>query len=88
MKEFCLELTILFVDQEKSVYRVDKNISWETIENCGVTGELVGNRRALNREMSLHGKKKIRIGVTFVTTSGVLQGCVLSLLLSMYAYIK
>jgi hypothetical protein len=45
--EYNNDINILFINQEKTFDKINRNILWETLENCNVKGQLLDNFRAL-----------------------------------------
>ncbi|XP_076038728.1 uncharacterized protein LOC143023941 [Oratosquilla oratoria] len=74
------ELNLLFVDQEKVFDRINRNKLWQTHEEYSIRGQLFDNIRAIYTKSMSAVRTQNELSDWFDVSSGVRQGCVLSLI--------
>ena len=72
------ELTVVFVDQEKTFDRVNRDKLWQTLELYNIQGQLLDSIRAIYANSMSAVRTSEGLTEWFDITSGVRQGCVLS----------
>ena len=75
------DLHLVFVDQEKTFDRVNRDKLWKVLEQYGVMGQLLDNIRAIYANSKSAVRTASGTSDWFPVTSGVRQGCNLSHLL-------
>ena len=75
------ELNIVFVNHEKAFDRVNRDKLWQTLELYNIQGQLLDSIRTIYANSMIAVRTSEGLTDWFDITSGVRQGCVLSLLL-------